>query len=171
MVAYPAYVSASKVERWSYGSMGTMGIDRCPSGPVTVCMGTAGCAHDMVMVSKPSMAARAAGSCWAAGRCRVGACAQPGESTGDAGARAAWRRGGVVGVWAERACGGGGGGVQKAGRDRPWTWMPARARSVSRTVTLGRREERRDRQSATGSGSTLARTRQYCRCSCATCCS
>jgi hypothetical protein len=36
----------------------------------------------------------------------------------------------------------------------------SRARSVSRTVTLGRRDERRDRQSATGSGSTLARAHQ-----------
>jgi hypothetical protein len=62
--SYPAYVSASKVERWSYESMGTMGIDMCPSGPVTVCMGTAGCAHDMVMVSKPSMAAWVMGSRW-----------------------------------------------------------------------------------------------------------
>lgn len=50
--SYPAKVSASKVERWSY-SMGTMGICSCPSGPVTVWMGFA---QDMLIVSKPSMA-------------------------------------------------------------------------------------------------------------------
>lgn len=52
--SYPAKVSASKVERWSYWSMGTKGIAMCPSGPVTVCMGMGiGVNHDMVPVSKP----------------------------------------------------------------------------------------------------------------------
>jgi hypothetical protein len=36
--------------------MDTMGMGIWPSGPVTVCMGMVGFAHDMVMVSKPSMA-------------------------------------------------------------------------------------------------------------------
>lgn len=55
--SYPANVSASKVERCSYWSMGTMGIAICPSGTVTVCMGMGmGVAQFMVIVSKPSMA-------------------------------------------------------------------------------------------------------------------
>ena len=72
---YPAKVSASKVERWSYWSMGTMGMDMCPSGPVTVCIGM-GVAHDMVMVSKPSIVRLLIAWGWGSGLRGEGACAQ-----------------------------------------------------------------------------------------------
>jgi hypothetical protein len=51
-------VSASKAvcERWSYGSIGTMGIAICWSGPVTVWCGIGIGMYDMVLVSKCSMA-------------------------------------------------------------------------------------------------------------------
>jgi hypothetical protein len=59
-LAYPINVSASKAvcERWSYWSMGTMGIAICWSGPVTVWCGIGiGIGmYDMVLVSKCSMA-------------------------------------------------------------------------------------------------------------------
>jgi hypothetical protein len=58
MLAYPINVSASKAvcERWSYWSIGTIGIAICWSGPVTVWSGIGIGMYDMVLVSKCSMA-------------------------------------------------------------------------------------------------------------------
>jgi hypothetical protein len=77
--------------------MDTMGICMCPSGPVTVCMGI-GVAHDMVMVSKPSMARLGGGSGGELGGVR------PAHARNGAvfAARWAWRRASGVqrGAWA-----------------------------------------------------------------------
>lgn len=91
-----------------------MGIDMCPSGPVTVCMGI-GVAQDMVMVSKPSMArvVVAAGSGAGAGGRRGGACAQRGgrdEAGGQQRRRAASTSGGCEGGGGRGGSGSGGGG-------------------------------------------------------------
>ena len=52
-----AKVSLSKTERWSYCSIGFMGMAMCCwSGPGTFCMSIGVAKYDMVVVSKPSMA-------------------------------------------------------------------------------------------------------------------
>ena len=56
-VAY-TNVSLSKTERWSYWSIGAIGIAICCwSGPGTFCIIIGAARYDMVVVSKPSMAA------------------------------------------------------------------------------------------------------------------
>jgi hypothetical protein len=173
-VSYPAYVSASNVERRSYGSMGTMGIAMCPSGPVTVCMGTAGCAHDMVMVSKPSMAARRARGGQRAGVGRAharnaeqrpamlaGVGAGVGVGVGVGGVEARWSR---RARWAERACW------------WKWRWsgrlgetvdvgVDSRARSAAGPGTSTRR------RAAAGQWLNPRAPGNTGKCSCATCCS
>lgn len=52
-----AKVSLSKTERWSYCSIGFMGMAMCCwSGPGTFCISIGVAKYDMVVVSKPSMA-------------------------------------------------------------------------------------------------------------------